>query len=152
MAVLRSKMYVIIYYGPFVIASKLTNVSNVLKFTKAMLWYYCFENKTDDSQPIRSLSPLGGKTIRLVPRYWVSTHMIGQKWNSQLSLVPRTHKFEWILKDEGHDPDYVYKEVKSRIKTFITPKTFQLWTSLFTRLHQSLGGYSFCSFNSILRV
>ena len=92
--------------------------------------------------------PPGGKTIQLVPRYWVSTHMIGQKWNSQLSLVPRTHKFEWILKDEGHDPDYVYKEVKSRIKTFITPKTFELWTSLY----QSLGGYSFCSFNSILRV
>jgi len=44
-----------------IIASKLTNVSNVLKFTKAMFWYYCFENKTDDSQPIRSLSPLGGK-------------------------------------------------------------------------------------------
>ena len=31
--------------------------------------------------------PPGGKTIRLVPRYWVSTHMIGQKWNSQFSLV-----------------------------------------------------------------
>ena len=46
-----------------IIASKLTNVSNVLKFTKAMLWYYCFENKTDDSQPIRSLSLPGGKTI-----------------------------------------------------------------------------------------
>ena len=31
--------------------------------------------------------PPGGKTIQLVPRYWVSTHMIGQKWNSQFSLV-----------------------------------------------------------------
>ena len=51
------------HLGAFIIASKLTNVSNVLKFTKAMLWYYCFENKTDDSQPIRSLSLPGGKTI-----------------------------------------------------------------------------------------
>ena len=32
--------------------------------------------------------PPGGKTIWLVPRYWVSTHMIGQNWNSQFSLVP----------------------------------------------------------------
>ena len=65
-----------------------------LKFTKAMFWYYCFENKTDDSQPIGSFSPLGGKQsdwpIRLLSllgggnnligcSFWVSTHLIGQK-------------------------------------------------------------------------
>ena len=49
------------YLHNYVIASKLTNVSNVLNFTKAMFWFYCFENKTDDSQPIGSFSPLGGK-------------------------------------------------------------------------------------------
>ena len=58
-----------------------------LKFTKAMFWYYYFENKTDDSQPIGSFFPLGGKTIRLVPHHWVSTPVIGQNWNSQFSFA-----------------------------------------------------------------
>ena len=34
-----------------------------LNFIKAMFWYYCFENKTDDSQPIGSFSPLGENNL-----------------------------------------------------------------------------------------
>ena len=71
----------------YVIASKTHKRFKRLKFTKAMFWYYYFENKTDDSQPIRSFSPLGGKTIRLVPHHWVSTPVIGQNWNSQFSFA-----------------------------------------------------------------
>ena len=58
-----------------------------LKFTKAMFWYYCFDNKTDDSQPIRPLSLLGGKTIWLVALFEWALTWLAKKWNSQFSLV-----------------------------------------------------------------
>ena len=60
----------------YITASKLTNVSNVLKFTKAMFWYYYFENKTDDSQPIGSFSsweendPIGSSSLSEHSRDW----------------------------------------------------------------------------------
>ena len=80
-----------------VIASKLTNVSNVLKFTKAMLWYYCFENKTDDSQPIGSFSPLGGKQSDwFLVIEWALTWLVRNG-------IANSHWFltiEWTLKVE----------------------------------------------------
>ena len=76
-----------------------------LKFMKAMFWYYCFENKTDDSQPIRSFSLLEGKqsdwflVIEWALTWLVRNGIANSHW---FLTIEWTLKFEWILTDEGN--------------------------------------------------
>ena len=83
-----------------VIASKLTNVSNVLKFTKAMFWYYCFENKTWLSAN-RIVFPPGGEN-NLIGQSdyfpsWRENDLIGCSFcvSTHMILITNSH---WLLK------------------------------------------------------